>query len=403
MSKTSQTEDGISCPFCMMPQKQIISHIKKNHHKEMQENCRTEDYEPELKRYLQKIRDEKRIKKKKEADPDFFAKRQQKYRTQQLLMNPTEFRRKNNNQKKEGLARLSHLGKAKLVEYKKKWAKLNAARNKTFEASKKRFHQEIMYGPIFPCVCCNGLYFRHQVVPYDDKLQDKIRSQAKAAEMRNAKEKSTDQDLLKQMKNISIWEKEEQKKWEDEEEKEKTKEEEWEKKDEGKTEEDPQRIWEGVELEEEKDKVINSFKLWVERTDNIIDTLTDCCEQALLFKEDARHALLIQCGAMICRLRIEAEDTWRLLADNMDNMESWTFEQMSYAKMLAERRDMHKTGQEYLHKLVQKILALLQDQNINKSKKETLFGLMMMKVADKILETFGSKCSCKVKFLCNYI
>ena len=160
--------------------------------------------------------------------------------------------------------------------------------------------------------------------------------------------------------------------------------------------------WEGVELEEEKDKVINSFKLWVERTDNIIDTLTDCCEQALLFKEDARHALLIQCGAMICRLRIKAEDIWRSLADNMD-LETWTFEQMSYAKMLAERRDMHKTGQEYLHKLVQKILALLQDQNISKSKKETLFGLMMMKVADKILETFGSKCSCKVKFLCNDI
>ena len=55
MSKTSQTEDGISCPFCMMPQ--IISHIKKNHHSEMQENCRTEDYEPELKRYLKKIKE----------------------------------------------------------------------------------------------------------------------------------------------------------------------------------------------------------------------------------------------------------------------------------------------------------------------------------------------------------
>ena len=104
---------------------------------------------------------------------------------------------------------------------------------------------------------------------------------------------------------------------------------------------------------------------------------------------------------MICRLRIEAEDTWRLLADNMDNMETWTFGQMSYAKMLAERRDMHKTGQEYLHKLVQKILALLEDQNISKSKKDKLFGLMMMKVADKCLDTFGSNCSCKVNLLCN--
>ena len=218
MSKTSQTEDGITCPFCMLPQKQIISHIKKTHHTEMQENCRTEDYEPELKRYLQKIKNQKKIEKKKEVDPDYYAKRQQKYRMQQLLMNPTEFRRKNHTQKKECLARQGHQGKAKRVEYHKKWDKLNSVRNKTFEAAKKRFHQEIMYGPIFPCVCCNDLYFRHQVVPYDDKLQDKIRSQAKAAAARNAKDKATDPDLLKLMKNVSLCEDEEQKKWEEEEE-----------------------------------------------------------------------------------------------------------------------------------------------------------------------------------------
>ena len=138
MSNTSRTDDGITCPFCMLPQKQIINHIKKNHHTEMQENCRTEDYEPELKRYLQKIKNQKKIKKKKEADPDYYAKRQQKYRMQQLLMNPTEFRRKNHTQKKECLARQGHQGKAKRVEYKKKWAMLNSVRNKTFEAAKKR-------------------------------------------------------------------------------------------------------------------------------------------------------------------------------------------------------------------------------------------------------------------------
>ena len=112
MSNTSKTEEGISCPFCMIPQKQIISHIKKTHHTEMQENCRTEDYEPEMKKYLQKIKDQKKIKKMKKADPDFFAKRQQKYRMRQLLMNPTEFKRKSNTQVKECVARLSHQSKA---------------------------------------------------------------------------------------------------------------------------------------------------------------------------------------------------------------------------------------------------------------------------------------------------
>ena len=49
------------------------------------------------------------------------------------------------------------------------------------------------------------MYFRHQVVPYNGKLERKIRTEAaKAAQMRNTKEKATGQELLMQMKNISI-------------------------------------------------------------------------------------------------------------------------------------------------------------------------------------------------------
>ena len=130
-------------------------------------------------------------------------------------MNPTEFKRKSATQNKEYLARLSHQGKAKLVEYHKKWDRLNAARNKTFEAAKKRFQQEIKYGPIFPCECCHGMYFHHQVVPYNGKLERKIRTEAKAAQMRSTKEKATGQELLMQMKNISIHEEEEKEEKED--------------------------------------------------------------------------------------------------------------------------------------------------------------------------------------------
>ena len=74
-----------------------------------------------------------------------------------------------------------------------------------------------------------------------------------------------------------------------------------------------------------------------------------------------------------------------MLALNMDNMETWTFEQMSYAKMLAERRNAHKTSQEYLHKLAKRVLSLLEDHKINQSEKRTLFGLMMEKMADKLV------------------
>ena len=402
MSNTSRTDDGITCPFCMLPQKQIISHIKKTHHTEMQENCRTEDYEPELKRYLQKIKNQKKIEKKKEVDPDYYAKRQQKYRMQQLLMNPTEFRRKNHTQKKECLARQGHQGKAKRVEYHKKWDKLNSVRNKTFEAAKKRFHQEIMYGPIFPCVCCNDLYFRHQVVPYDDKLQDKIRSQAKAAAARNAKDKATDPDLLKLMKNVSLCEDEEQKKWEEEEEKEKTRKGGREKEEEGQrkeAEQDRSKIFEGAELEEEQDAIIDTFQLWMKRSNDITETLAECCDKARMEEDECYAALLYSCEDIIWRLRDRAVDEWHMLAVNMDNMETWTFEQMSYAKMLAERRNAHKTSQEYLHKLAKRVLSLLEDHKINQSEKRTLFGLMMKKMADKWVEISGSKCKCKVSFV----
>ena len=67
--------------------------------------------------------------------------------------------------------------------------------------------------------------------------------------------------------------------------------------------------------------------------------------------------------------------------------------------MLAERRDMHKTGQEYLHKLAQKILDLLEDQKINKSKMHYLLMLMLEKLRDKIMETFFGGCNCKVKLI----
>jgi hypothetical protein len=42
----------------------------------------------------------------------------------------------------------------------------------------KAFGREMMYGPIFPCVCCHCLYFKDQVVPFNP---DKIEAKAKQA------------------------------------------------------------------------------------------------------------------------------------------------------------------------------------------------------------------------------
>ena len=274
-----------------------------------------------------------------------------------------------------------------------------------------------MYGPIFPCVCCHGVYFRHQVVPYTEKLQDKTRSQAKAAEMRKTKEKAADEDLLSKMKSFSIWEEDERKKWDEEGEKDNTAREEGEKKEEegkktelSQKEQDLERILEGSELEEEQDRIWNAYELWTERTDNIANTLEECCKKALLLKEDEGDSVVVGffeshiefldfCEEKIWHVREAARNKWSLLADNMNDMETWTFEQMLYAKKLAEARDKHKTPQEYLHKLAQKILDLLEDQKINKSKMHYLLMLMLEKLRDKIMETFFGGCNCKVKLI----
>ena len=399
MSNTSRTDDGITCPFCMLPQKQIINHIKKNHHTEMQENCRTEDYEPELKRYLQKIKDQKKIKKKKEADPDYYAKRQQKYRMQQLLMNPTEFRRKSATQNKEYLARLSHQGKARLVEYHKKWDRLNAARNKTFEAAKKRFHQEIKYGPIFPCVCCHGMYFRHQVVPYNGKLERKIRTEAKAAQMRNTKEKAAGEELVMQMKYISIHEEEEK---EEKEEKEDKRNEEG--KEEGKEEErrtdkqlaqqDHQNMLDGNELEEEQDKVYNAFQLYMNRADNIIATFEECRQKAVDADDVVCFAILDASYDVALLARNQTLTAWSSIEDNMNN--PCSLEQMSHAKMLAEVREMKRTPQEDLLKLLQNLLDLMEDQDYYTPENQTLRNRMLEQIWEMTMKSF-SGCNCEVK------
>ena len=53
------------------------------------------------------------------------------------------------------------------------------------EAAVKRFYQEILYGPIWECVCCRILTFWHNVVVYDEKRKAQIRKKADEAHERD--------------------------------------------------------------------------------------------------------------------------------------------------------------------------------------------------------------------------
>ena len=45
----------------------------------------------------------------------------------------------------------------------------------------KRFFQEILFGPVWECVCCRILTFWHNVVVYDEKRKAQIRRKADEA------------------------------------------------------------------------------------------------------------------------------------------------------------------------------------------------------------------------------
>ena len=432
MPKANRTEDGFLCPFCEVPQKQIITHIKKNHNKEMLEHCLIEDskeYEQELKKHIQRIRTQEKEAKKKKADPEHYAKKKSIYRTQQQMKNPDEFKRKHREQNKEHLKRLSFLGKSKLKEYKKKWDRMNRLRNKTQEAAKRRFYQDILYGPVFPCVCCRTMCFRHQVVVYTEKVKESIRAKAKAAEVRNAKSKAdADQDLLLQMGGVSIHDarkkekdaKEEMKRGEEEKQaEEKTKEQEAtkeRKKEEGKSKqgknttkqqskETHSETMEGSELLDEQVKIFAAFKSSVKRTDKIIDTLADCRQKAA---DDDDEDAWDSCNFSEDRLwenRQKTVATWDMLTDNMDNMEVWTWDQIQYAKKLAEFEEIQKESMELLHGLTLEILQLLEDPENRSEDEEDHLGNLLETLVFSILSRCGakSKCSCKVNMFITHI
>ena len=52
-------------------------------------------------------------------------------------------------------------------------------------AAINNFFKEILYGPIFPCVCCEGMYFRPQVVEFNKPNQAQIRKHADEAKIRD--------------------------------------------------------------------------------------------------------------------------------------------------------------------------------------------------------------------------
>jgi len=62
-------------------------------------------------------------------------------------------------------------------------------------AAVKKFYQETCYGPVFECVCCRTLNFKHNVVEFNKKNRVQIRNKAKEAHIRDYNSKLEQVDI----------------------------------------------------------------------------------------------------------------------------------------------------------------------------------------------------------------
>ena len=382
--RTNKTQDGsIICPFCQAPQKQISSHIKKDHDGEMQERCKTKDseeYKQELKRYLTALRKNRCIADKK-------------------LLDPVEFKRKQKANKKQYLKRLSDTNKTRLKEYKKKWDKMALIKSKTWEAAKKRFRQEILYGPSFECVCCRMMCFRHQVVPFSEQVQENIRAKAKAAAERQMKSQNAtlDDDLLAKIGKVSFNEEEQQNTRVESRSKSPS-----ESESRGPEEsvsadsESDSTGSEEADLEgwEEETKLLASYHRWFERCDQIYDTLGKCQDEADALDLRKTSDKLAWCDDIFWAKRGGIMKTYDLMLENVLHMDDWTEEQERNARALSDGLDRDETNQKSLLELTMKILGLLKKGKKKAQAKRQHLAKMVEQLVDQIGKMFAT-CKCQ--------
>ena len=67
--------------------------------------------------------------------------------------------------------------KKKKIANKKNNSRIRSSR----AAAVKKFYQETLYGPVFECVCCRTLNFKHNVVGFNKQIQTQILKKAEDA------------------------------------------------------------------------------------------------------------------------------------------------------------------------------------------------------------------------------
>ena len=173
------------CPFCHGEQKQIMRHIKSKHltPSQMEGFAATEE---DFKKHLNKRRVNSCRKLQKEIDEEGFnkrnAKNMQASRARQKEVDEKSFNKRTTKASQDYQKRQLENDEEGYRKYKKVANQRHYRKiGSSLDATIKKFHQEILYGPAFECVCCRTMNFRHNVVEYSKTTRTNIRRKADEA------------------------------------------------------------------------------------------------------------------------------------------------------------------------------------------------------------------------------
>ena len=205
-------DKGWICPFCHSEEKRIMSHIKRKHLISTQLQNFT-DVEKDFRKHTINKSTQIERDRKRQIDKEGFNRQHREAmratRSRQRAADKEGFDRRSREAKgatrskkrladEEGFMEDQRKAwkvskKKRLNEDPKKYKRLEKIKNLKYgrkigssqEAAVKKFHHETCYGPVFECVCCRILNFRHNVVPWNEKTQAQIRTKANEAHIRD--------------------------------------------------------------------------------------------------------------------------------------------------------------------------------------------------------------------------
>ena len=173
--EAKRMQDGsveYSCLLCATPsqQKQIASHMRKNHSSMFQEN-ELEEFQGRLRKFAKVLADKRRTEKDPEGRKS--AMRTRVYHAKRMAEDSEERKEYNRKKKAKGEAKKKEENSG---EVKARTKMENDARKGNGE---KKFRAEQKYGHIFPCACCHTMKSRDQVVELNPQQMDKIEGKAR--------------------------------------------------------------------------------------------------------------------------------------------------------------------------------------------------------------------------------